>query len=77
MSDVTRILRSIDEGNPIATDELLELIYAELRQLAAAKLAREQPGESAGWYQKARQSFCRRHEETQRNNSETLIRAPF
>ncbi len=44
MSDVTRILQSIQHGDPKATDELLPLLYAELRRLAAAKMAREQPG---------------------------------
>src|SRR6476620_4422493 len=44
MSDVTRILDAIQQGDPKAADELLPLIYAELRRLAAAKMAREQPG---------------------------------
>src|SRR5678809_1403673 len=44
MSDVTRILHSIEQGDPKAADELLPLLYAELRRLAAAKMAREQPG---------------------------------
>ncbi len=43
MSDVTRILESIDQGDPKAADELLPLVYGELRRLAAAKMA----GESA------------------------------
>ena len=44
MSDVTRILDAIQQGDPEAADELLPHIYAELRRLAAAKMAREQPG---------------------------------
>jgi RNA polymerase sigma factor (TIGR02999 family) len=44
MSDITRILHSIEQGDPKAADELLPLLYAELRRLAAAKMAREQPG---------------------------------
>jgi RNA polymerase sigma factor (TIGR02999 family) len=44
MSEVTRILNSIQQGDPRAEDELLPLIYAELRRLAAARMAREQPG---------------------------------
>src|SRR5436189_1868690 len=44
MSDITRILHSIEQGNPKAANELLPLIYAELRRLAACKMAREQPG---------------------------------
>ncbi|MCD6052512.1 MAG: polymerase subunit sigma [Verrucomicrobia bacterium] len=46
MSSLTLILQSVAEGNPQAADELLPLIYAELRQLAAAKLARERPGQT-------------------------------
>jgi RNA polymerase sigma factor (TIGR02999 family) len=45
MSDVTRILMSIDD-DPKAADELLPLVYQELRKLAADKLAREKPGQT-------------------------------
>jgi len=41
MSDVTRILETIGKGDPKAPDELLPLVYDELRRLAAAKMARE------------------------------------
>lgn len=44
MSDVTRLLSAIRQGDVRAGDELLPLIYAELRQFARAKMAREQPG---------------------------------
>lgn len=44
MSDVTRILESIQHGDPKAADELLPLVYEELRRLAAQKMARERPG---------------------------------
>ena len=43
MSDVTRILESIEHGDPKAADELLPLVYGELRKLAASKMARESP----------------------------------
>lgn len=43
MSDVTRILESIEGGNLHAADELLPVVYEELRQLAAKKMARESP----------------------------------
>jgi RNA polymerase sigma factor (TIGR02999 family) len=43
LSDVTRILESIEHGDPKAADELLPLVYGELRKLAAAKMAREAP----------------------------------
>ena len=44
MSDVTRILNAIERGDAKATDELLPLVYEELRLLAAQKLSRERPG---------------------------------
>src|SRR6186713_2521651 len=44
MSDVTRLLEAIQHGDASAGEELLPLVYAELRQLARAKMAREQPG---------------------------------
>src|SRR5947209_5679417 len=42
MSEVTRILSAIEHGDPHAAAQLLPLVYDELRQLAAAKMAREQ-----------------------------------
>jgi RNA polymerase sigma factor (TIGR02999 family) len=46
MSDVTRILEAIDQGDAHAADQLLPLVYDELRKLAAAKLAHEKPGQT-------------------------------
>jgi RNA polymerase sigma factor (sigma-70 family) len=46
MSDVTSILSQIDAGDPQAAEQLLPLVYDELRKLAAAKLAHEQPGQT-------------------------------
>src|SRR6266568_4495691 len=46
MSDVTRILDRVQRGDPGAADELLPLVYEELRKLAAAKMAREAPGQT-------------------------------
>jgi RNA polymerase sigma factor (TIGR02999 family) len=46
MSEVTRILNAIDHGDPHAADELLPLVYEQLRQLAAHKMARELPGQT-------------------------------
>ena len=43
MSDVTRILSQIESGDPQAAEQLLPLVYDELRKLAAAKLAHEKP----------------------------------
>ena len=44
MTDVTRILSAIEQGDPSASGQLLPLVYDELRKLAAAKLANEKPG---------------------------------
>src|ERR1700704_2050912 len=46
MSDVTRILSQIEQGDSAAAEQLLPLVYAELRKLAAAKLAQENPGQT-------------------------------
>ena len=43
MSDVTRILSQIDDGDPAAAEQLLPLVYDELRKLAAARMAAEAP----------------------------------
>ena len=46
MTDVTRILNAIEQGDEKATDELLPLVYEELRMLAAQKLSHEKPGQT-------------------------------
>jgi RNA polymerase sigma factor (TIGR02999 family) len=46
MSDVTRIMQAIEHGDPQASEQLLPLVYAELRTLAARKLAHEGPGQT-------------------------------
>jgi RNA polymerase sigma factor (TIGR02999 family) len=46
MSEVTRILDQIREGDPAAAEQLLPLVYEELRKLAAAKLSHEKPGQT-------------------------------
>ena len=45
MSEVTQILSAIEQGDPHAAAQLLPLVYEELRQLAAQKLAQERPGQ--------------------------------
>jgi len=45
-TEVTRILNAIDHGDPDAAEELLPLVYDELRKLADARLAREKPGQT-------------------------------
>jgi RNA polymerase sigma factor (TIGR02999 family) len=44
MNDVTRVLSRIESGDPAAAEQLLPLVYDELRKLATQKLAQEQPG---------------------------------
>jgi RNA polymerase sigma factor (TIGR02999 family) len=46
MCDVTRILSAVEQGDPHAAEQLLPLVYDELRKLAAARLAAEKPGQT-------------------------------
>jgi RNA polymerase sigma factor (TIGR02999 family) len=46
MSDVTSLLNALQQGNPRAVDQLLPLVYDELRLLVAQKLAQEKPGQT-------------------------------
>src|SRR2546421_1821193 len=46
MNDVTRILSAIEHGDPKASEQLLPLVYQELRALAARRLAQEKPGQT-------------------------------
>jgi RNA polymerase sigma factor (TIGR02999 family) len=46
MSEVTRILSAIEQGDPQAAEQLLPLVYDELRKLAAQKMAQESPGQT-------------------------------
>jgi RNA polymerase sigma factor (TIGR02999 family) len=46
MTDVTRILSAIEQGDPQASEQLLPLVYEELRRLAAQKMAQESPGQT-------------------------------
>lgn len=46
MSDVTQIISQIESGDPSAAEQLLPLVYDELRRMAAAKLAQEKPGQT-------------------------------
>jgi RNA polymerase sigma factor (TIGR02999 family) len=46
MDEATRILRAIEQGDPHAAEQLLPLVYDELRKLAAHKLAQENPGQT-------------------------------
>src|SRR5216684_8079201 len=46
MSDVTQLLNAAEAGDPKAAEQLLPLVYEELRKLAAAKVAQEKPGQT-------------------------------
>ena len=46
VSEVTQILERVEQGDPKAADQLLPLVYEELRKLAAAKMAQEKPGQT-------------------------------
>lgn len=46
MSDVTHILSQIERGDPAAAEQLLPLVYDELRKLATQKMAQENPGQT-------------------------------
>ena len=46
MTDVTRILSAIEQGDPQAAEQLLPLVYDELRKLAAERMAQEMPGQT-------------------------------
>ena len=46
MHEVTQILNAIDQGDPQAAEQLLPLVYEELRKLAAQKFAQEKPGQT-------------------------------
>ena len=46
MNDLAQLLDTLQEGDPVAADQLLVLVYSELRRLAAAKMSREAPGQT-------------------------------
>ena len=46
MSDATQLLGAVTAGNPKAADELLSLVYDDLRRLAAARMAQQAPGQT-------------------------------
>src|SRR5215831_7673628 len=46
MNDATLLLASVEQGDPVAAEQLLELLYSELRKLATSKMAQEAPGQT-------------------------------
>jgi RNA polymerase sigma factor (TIGR02999 family) len=59
MTELTRILSAIDEGDPRASEELLPLVYDELRRVAAAQLAHERPGQTLQATELVHEAFVR------------------
>src|SRR5262245_45003287 len=59
MSDVTRILSAIEQGDPHAAEQLLPLVYDELRQLAAVRLAADKPGQTLAATALAHEAYLR------------------
>ena len=60
MSDVTRILAAIEEGDALAAEQLLPLVYDELRRMAAQKLAQEKPGHTLDATALVHEAYLRR-----------------
>ena len=71
MADVTQILSQIEQGDPSAADQLLPLVYEELRRLAAAKIKHEKPGQTVQATELVHEAYLRLVdvEEVQRWNS--------
>jgi RNA polymerase sigma factor (TIGR02999 family) len=59
MSEVTRILSAVEQGDPNAAKQLLPLVYEELRKLAAAKLDKEKPGQTLNATALVHEAFLR------------------
>ncbi len=59
MSDVTQILMAIDNGDPRAAEQLLPLVYDELRKFAAARMAKEAPGHTLSATALVHESYLR------------------
>ena len=68
-NDVTRILRAIREGEMHAGGELMSAVYAELRRIAAAKMAREQPGHTLQATALVHEAWLRLGEQTFENRA--------
>ena len=78
MSDITRILAAIEQGNVHAVDALLPIVYQELRMLAAQKLSRETPGQTLQPTALVHEAYLRlvgAQEETYQNRSHFFVAA--
>ena len=69
MNELTRILSAIEQGDPHAAAQLLPLVYTELRKLAAAKLAHEQPGQTLDATALVHEAYLRLVESERRGSS--------
>jgi RNA polymerase sigma factor (TIGR02999 family) len=69
MSDVTRILSAIERGDPKAADQLLPLVYDELRRLAASRMAREAAGQTLQATALVHEAYLRLVESERRGSS--------
>jgi RNA polymerase sigma factor (sigma-70 family) len=81
MNEVTRLLVAIDRGDPSATDDLFPIVYDELRRLAAAKLARESPGQTLQATALVHEAYLRllggeRHDRSESGDTPVESRAP-
>jgi RNA polymerase sigma factor (TIGR02999 family) len=65
MTEVTRVLSAIDQGDPHAAGQLLPLVYAELRKLAAQKLIQENPGQTLDATALVHEAYLRLVDESQ------------
>lgn len=75
MSDVTQILERVEQGDGKAAEELLPLVYEELRKLAATKMAQEQPGHTLQPTALVHEAWLRLAGETHWNNRQHFFRA--
>jgi hypothetical protein len=57
--DVTQLLHALEQGDPHASEELLPLVYQELRKLAAQRMAQEQPGQTVQPTALVREAYLR------------------
>ena len=69
MTEVTRILSAIEQGDPHAAEQLLPLVYDELRKLAAAKLAQEKPDQTLQATALVHEAYIRLVEPSERRGS--------
>ncbi len=75
VSDITQILERVEQGDGKASEELLPLVYEELRRLAAQKMAQEQPGQTLQPTALVHEAWLRLAGESRWNNRQHFFRA--